>query len=99
MAATASAATASRDRAALRTSFRVLQAIIWVLLIAIAVLLVVGALAPLTLGYRSFVVTSGSMEPTILTGSLAVDETISPARLQPGDVITFRSTTGEQQLI
>ena len=41
------------------------------------------------LGMASFVVTGGSMEPTIHKGSLVIDEPVSADKLRLGDVITF----------
>jgi len=40
-------------------------------------------------GVRAFIVSSGSMEPTISTGSLIVTKSVQPSTLQNGDVITF----------
>lgn len=41
------------------------------------------------LGYGVYVVTSGSMEPTIPMGSLIVAQAVRPENIQPGDVITY----------
>jgi signal peptidase I len=41
------------------------------------------------IGYATFVVTGGSMEPTIHKGSLVIDEPVSADKLKLGDVITF----------
>ncbi|HEV2250235.1 MAG TPA: signal peptidase I [Candidatus Limnocylindria bacterium] len=41
------------------------------------------------LGLASFVVTGGSMEPTIHKGSLVIDEPVTADKLRLGDVITF----------
>jgi signal peptidase I len=41
------------------------------------------------LGMASFVVTGGSMEPTIHKGSLVIDEPVSADKLKLGDIITF----------
>jgi len=43
------------------------------------------------LGYQSFVIYSGSMEPTVKVGSLLVTRPVDAEDLQVGDVITFRS--------
>jgi len=41
------------------------------------------------LGMATFVVTGGSMEPTIHKGSLVIDEPVTADKLRLGDVITF----------
>jgi signal peptidase len=41
------------------------------------------------LGLATFVVTGGSMEPTIHKGSLVIDEPVTADQLRLGDVITF----------
>ena len=58
-----------------------------------------AAAIPAMFSYKSYIVYSGSMEPAILTGAVVVDKTISPVKLKPGDIITFRAPTGEQRLI
>lgn len=62
--------------------------------ITTAVLVIVISLAalvtiPRLLGYRSFTVLSGSMEPGIMTGSLAFIKPASHTGVTPGDIITF----------
>lgn len=42
-----------------------------------------------TLGLATFVVTGGSMEPTIHKGSLVIDAPVTADKLRLGDVITF----------
>lgn len=46
---------------------------------------------PTFLGLRSFVILSGSMEPTISTGSIAIARPVPSDSLQVGDVIAFQS--------
>ena len=41
------------------------------------------------MGLATFVVTGGSMEPTIHKGSLVIDEPVSSDKLRLGDIITF----------
>jgi len=41
------------------------------------------------LGMATFVVTGGSMEPTIHKGSLVIDEPVSADKIRLGDIITF----------
>lgn len=42
------------------------------------------------MGYKPFIVLSGSMEPEILAGDLIVTKEIAPEDVQVGDVISFR---------
>jgi signal peptidase len=46
------------------------------------------AVPPIT-GHRSLTVLSGSMEPTLETGSVVVDEVIHPTDARIGDILTF----------
>jgi signal peptidase len=56
-----------------------------VLVLTLALLM----LLPSLLGYHRYVIVSGSMEPTIPTGSVVYDKDIPVADLVVGDVITF----------
>lgn len=61
--------------------------------IMVAALLVCLALSlPRFAGIQSYVVVSGSMEPTIPVGSLVFAKEVEPATLQKGDIIVFYST-------
>jgi len=42
------------------------------------------------MGYKPFIVLSGSMEPEIMTGDLIVTKEIAPENIKVGDVISFR---------
>ena len=42
------------------------------------------------MGYKPFIVLSGSMEPTILTGDLVLTKEVVPDRINKGDIIAFR---------
>ena len=61
-----------------------------------------GMLAIVTLpsvfGYHSLTVVSGSMEPTLGTGSVVIDEVISPLDARPGDIVTFQDPLRPRQL-
>jgi signal peptidase I len=57
-----------------------------VLAIGVALLLIV---IPVLFGYQRYVITGGSMEPTIHKGSVAFDKVVPVADLGVGDVITF----------
>jgi signal peptidase len=64
---------------------RVLSTIGLVIVLTIAGLMLLPAL----LGYERYVIVSGSMEPTIGTGSVVYDKAVPVEDLQVGDVITF----------
>ena len=72
--------------------------------VLVTILVILSALLCLTLcvqiisgreanlfGYRVCTILTGSMEPTLPTGSTIVVHTVDPADLQVGDVITFSS--------
>lgn len=44
---------------------------------------------PSATGYRSMTVLTGSMEPTLETGSVVIDEMIRPTEARVGDIVTF----------
>lgn len=46
---------------------------------------------PRFLGYQSYAVVSGSMEPEIPTGSVVYTQTVDPRDVDPGDVIAFNN--------
>ena len=60
--------------------------VVTVLAIGVAMLLIV---IPVLFGYERYVITGGSMEPTIHKGSVAFDKVVPVADLAVGDVITF----------
>lgn len=43
------------------------------------------------LGYKPFIVLSGSMEPTILAGDFIITKAIEPEKIAQGDIIAFRA--------
>lgn len=47
--------------------------------------------APDFFGYKPFIVLSGSMEPTIMTGDLVIIQKCNVNELKEGDIIAFRS--------
>lgn len=51
------------------------------------------------LGWRVDCVLSGSMEPELHTGSLAVTQPVNPGSIQAGDIITFHDNSGRGILI
>lgn len=64
---------------------RVASTVGLVLVLVIAVLMILPSL----LGFHRYVITSGSMEPTIPTGSVVYDKDVPVADLEVRDVITF----------
>ena len=68
-----------------------------------AIGLVVGVAAAITLppafGYKSLTILSGSMEPTLHTGGVAVDEVIPAREARIGDIVTFTDPEDEGRLI
>lgn len=59
-------------------------------LLVLIVALLAGT-APALWGYESYVVLSGSMEPTIHVGDLAVVQIVKSDQLKVGDIITYRT--------
>jgi signal peptidase len=57
-------------------------------------LLTASALLPKAFGYMPLVVVSGSMEPTLHTGDVAVTKKIAPEDVRLGDVMTYRGEPG-----
>ena len=78
------------DRRAL-SAFRTALFAAW---IAAAVVVVGFSVVPRLVGYQMLIVRSGSMEPTIHTGSAVLVQPVPPESLRIGDVITFERTDG-----
>jgi signal peptidase len=57
--------------------------------LAVTVVLFIALLVPTLLGYKRYVIVSGSMEPTIPVGSVVYDEIVPVSSLIVGDIITF----------
>jgi signal peptidase len=53
---------------------------------------------PPLFGWHSLIVLSGSMEPTLMTGGMVVDEVITPLDARPGDIVTFKDPLRPRQL-
>jgi signal peptidase len=66
-------------------------------LVVVTILLV--SVGPRVLPYQTYFVRSGSMEPTIGTGSMVVLTKVDGAQLQPGDIITFKNPDNESVLV
>jgi signal peptidase len=67
-------------------------------LLALVALLVAGT-APSIMGFESFVVYSGSMEPAIKTGDIAVVGPVKADQLKVGDVITYRTAANPDVVV
>src|SRR5579859_4724183 len=63
-----------------------------VLVISVALMLTV-LFGPQLTGLQPYIVLSGSMSPTIPTGSIVFARPVQPATIQVGDVIVFNSST------
>lgn len=59
------------------------------LVLLAGVLVLLATFVPSLLGYERYVLVGGSMEPTIMKGSLVFDEVVPVAALRAGDVITY----------
>ena len=69
---------------------------------ALAGLVIGGAAAvvlPSAFGYKPLTVLSGSMEPTLHTGGIAVDESIVARDARPGDIVTFTDPDDRSRMI
>ncbi len=51
---------------------------------------------PMVMGYNPLVVLSGSMEPSIKTGSVIYYHKVSESDLKEGDIITFKTDTKKE---
>jgi signal peptidase I len=78
----------ARSRSALKLARAALRFASW-LVAGFALCLTAVVALPGAFGYRSLTVISGSMEPTLETGSVVIDDVISPLDARPGDILTF----------
>lgn len=77
-----------------RTLTGILYAAVGIVLVTLLVLVAVVAFPGLVGGSETFVVTSGSMSPTIEAGDVIVTREVAPAEIETGDVITFTDGSG-----
>jgi signal peptidase I len=75
------------------------QALGLVALGVIVLFLLSLTVGPLLLPYKALTVYSGSMEPTIHTGSVAIDVPIAAQDVKVGDVITFVRPDNQNELV
>jgi signal peptidase len=90
-------AATARTRSARRAAHLTLTFLIWAAL-GLGLGLVAIVTLPSVFGLKSLTVVSGSMEPTIQTGSVVIDEVISPLDARPGDIVTFQDPLRPRQL-
>jgi signal peptidase len=65
----------------------------------VLILALVAGTVPSFFGAESFVVLSGSMEPTIGVGSLTVVVPVKPENFEVGDIITYRTTQSPDVIV
>lgn len=65
----------------------------------VVIVLLVATIGPRLLPYRTFTVLSGSMEPTIPTGSMIFDREVDASDLARGDVVTFHPPGQPEKLV
>ncbi|MDQ4123971.1 MAG: signal peptidase I [Actinomycetota bacterium] len=65
----------------------------------VVIVLLVATIGPRLLPYRTFTVLSGSMEPTIPTGSMIFDREVDASQLTRGDVVTFHPPGQPDKLV
>jgi signal peptidase len=73
-------------------------AAVW-LAMGFALALLIPAVLPSAVGYRTFVERSGSMEPSIKRGDVLVSDPIEASKAKVGDVITFEDPDDHGTLI
>ena len=65
------------------------------LILGILILFILAFFALFAMGMRPYVIVSGSMEPTIQTGSVCfVDETVTYEEVQENDIIAYEAANG-----
>ena len=72
--------------------------VVWAIMVAGALLALLIA-GPLALGDHPQTDLTGSMEPTISPGDVVINEQISPASAEVGDVVTFRDPEQQSKLL
>jgi signal peptidase len=88
---------APRSRGAHKLARAVLTFTFW-LVAGVGLCLTAVVALPNVFGYRALTVVSGSMEPTLETGSVVIDDVISPLEARPGDILTFNDPERNRML-
>src|SRR5437868_1632207 len=92
----AASSPAARRRSPLTLAGEVLGLLVLAVIVLFLLSLTVG---PLLLPYKALTVYSGSMEPTIHTGSVVIDTPIASSDVKVGDVITFVRPDNQSELV
>src|SRR5215218_4034468 len=91
-------AAATAGPGGLRLALRALATFALWATLAFGLCMLAVATVPSLVGYRSLTIVSGSMEPTLGTGSVVIDRVISPLDARPGDIVTFQDPLRPRQL-
>lgn len=81
-----------------KTVFKIIEWILFVVLLCL-LFVVISPKLPIKNLPKSFVVVSGSMEPTIKTGSVAFTQSVDPKNIKAGDIIAFTSPNDPKDTI
>lgn len=82
----------------IRTVLASLQLVSAAMLAALIVVLA-ATVAPSLFGYQTFIVLSGSMEPALHVGAVAVVQPVKVEALQVGDIVTYRTSANPDELV
>jgi signal peptidase len=77
---------------------KILEGVVFVFLLGILVI-VLSPLLPIKNVPKTFVVVTGSMEPTIKTGSVVFVKSVDPKTIKKGDIIAFTSPNNPKDTI
>lgn len=83
-----------------RKVINVFTTVLLIVLIVIVILLFAARLSgnsPSLFGYHVFRVSSGSMEPTLMTGDVILVKETPADDIEKGDIVTYRSTQGQME--
>lgn len=79
----------------IKRAARILVGALLISSILAALLVFLCTSLPALMGYKTMVVTGGSMAPSILAGDAIIMRSASPGSVQAGDVITFSNGEGQ----
>lgn len=75
------------------------QILSWVILLGVLSIAAIMIVIPRLGGATAYTVLTGSMEPGMAPGSLAVVRPVDPAQLRTGDVITYQLKSGDPAVV